>query len=118
MTEIADGRSAAWINAWQCLEAAQKTRNEAFEAEQKLSGEQSSSHTDLFSSQRSTLYNALMHEAEVYSALASVPDAAVGMYAGTFIRDAADRKDEAQARAHEEIERILENRPKPKAEDV
>lgn len=113
MTEVADGRSAAWISAWQCIEAAQNTRNEVFKIESKRrDAGDTSPNDDLFFSQSSTLYNALMREAEVFVGLASVATD-VGVYAGTFIRDYERRKSEQKAEQSEFISRVMDGRPKP-----
>lgn len=110
MTGISDGRVAAWTNAWQCVEAAQNTRNEVFRVESKRrDAGDTSPNDDLFFSQSSTLYNALMREAEVFSQLAHVPTD-VGVFAGTVIRDYERRKSEQKAEQSEFIERVTNSR--------
>lgn len=106
MTGISDGRVAAWTNAWQCVEAAQNTRNEVFKVEADRARSASSTDDDLFFSQRSTLYNALMREAEVFVGLASVATD-VGVFAGTFIREMERRKEEQKVKQSDFIADVL-----------
>lgn len=104
MTEIFDGRQAAWSNAWRCVESAQEARVKAFRTESERVGN-ASPEDELWLRQSSTLYNALMREAEVFTALAHAP-ADVGVYAGTFIRDYERRKSEQS----EFISRVMDGR--------
>lgn len=74
--QLYDGRIAAWVQAWQCVQTAQKLRHRA-----------TANHKD--AAARYELHgeaDRFLAEARIYTDLASVTDATVGIPAGMIIQ--------------------------------
>jgi hypothetical protein len=85
MMSIADGRTAAFIQSWECLEAARVVANTEIERYRAMG--------DDVLPAPPPHYWALIAEADVYARLANV-DAGVGMPAGEFLIKKQEREDE------------------------
>jgi hypothetical protein len=76
---MADGRVSAWVAAWQCLNSATQLREEI-----TLAG-RTGDVTDAQREQQMIIIGEQLEKANIYSALASVPDPSVALAAAEVL---------------------------------
>lgn len=108
---VPDGRIAAWASAWQCVESAQKYRQEVDRALGK--GRGISAEAQSIAMQQ---YNCLMAEARVMATLASVESDHVGIGAGAWLEDREKQRIEAAEFTRQSFEDLMAPYEKPKDE--
>lgn len=108
----ADGRIAAWATAWQCVESAQKYRQEVDRA---LAKARSVTTEDRQIAMQQ--YNCLMAEARVMSVLASVESDHVGIGAGAWLERVEKQRIAAAERTAQSFEDLMAPYEKPKPKD-